>query len=73
MIRGNGLDQGADPAYALLRQRRTDLRTANKPITGEAIADGLLRYSERGQDYVDEIQQMIRGNGLDQGADGIES
>ena len=67
------LTLNSHPAYALLRQRRTDLRTANKPITGEAVADGLLRYSERGQDYVDEIQQMIRGNGLDQGADGIES
>ena len=42
-------------------------------LPARRVADGLLRYSERGQDYVDEIQQMIRGNGLDQGADGIES
>jgi uncharacterized FlgJ-related protein len=29
------------------------------------LAEGLMRYSERGQDYVEEIRAMIRINHLD--------
>ena len=29
------------------------------------LADGLIRYSERGQEYVDTLKGIIRVNGLD--------
>ena len=51
-------------AYADLRAARADLRAANQPVTGNAMANHLLRYSERGSDYVEEIQSMIRVNKL---------
>ena len=51
-------------AYADLRAARADLRAANQPVTGNAMANHLLRYSERGLDYVEEIQSMIRVNNL---------
>ena len=51
-------------AYADLRAARADLRAANQPVTGNAMANHLLRYSERGLDYVEEIQSMIRVNKL---------
>ncbi|WP_235335528.1 glucosaminidase domain-containing protein [Photobacterium halotolerans] len=49
-------------AYAELRDIRANERAAGQPVTGLKLAEGLHRYSERGQDYVDEIQGMIRHN-----------
>ncbi|MCK6264998.1 glucosaminidase domain-containing protein [Vibrio sp. ZSDE26] len=53
-------------AYQDLRNIRFDLHSNNLDLldTDSAIelANGLIRYSERGQPYVDEIQSMIRFN-----------
>ena len=49
-------------AYADLREIRANLRAKNRPITAEALAQGLQNYSIRGQDYIDEILSMIRVN-----------
>lgn len=49
-------------AYAELREIRANEREAGQPVTGLKLAEGLHRYSERGQEYVDEIQGMIRHN-----------
>jgi Bax protein len=51
-------------AYKQLRKMRAKLRTDNESITGSILAEGLLRYSERGKAYVEEIQSMIRFNKL---------
>lgn len=53
-------------AYADLRDRRASLRSAGKDISGLALTPALIRYSERGQEYVSELQAMIRGNELQQ-------
>ena len=34
-------------------------------VSGTALAETLLRYSERGQVYVDELKALIRINRLD--------
>jgi Bax protein len=49
-------------AYQGLRQIRLQLRKDKKPVTAKALSNGLLRYSERGQDYIDELQSMLRVN-----------
>ncbi|WP_459779799.1 glucosaminidase domain-containing protein [Photobacterium sp. R1] len=49
-------------AYAELREIRAQERASGHKITGLKLAEGLHRYSERGQEYVDEIQGMIRHN-----------
>lgn len=49
-------------AYADLREIRSRLRANQIPITGVALAEGLMNYSERGAAYVDELQSMIRYN-----------
>ena len=49
-------------AYKELRTIRAQLRSNNLPITGNALAEGLVSYSERGHDYVEELQAMIRFN-----------
>lgn len=53
-------------AYRDLRSIRTDLRQDGKEITGPRLADGLLKYSERGQEYVGDLKAMIRKNQLAQ-------
>jgi len=50
------------PSYAPLRERRAALRAAGEAPTALALADGLGRYSERGEAYVQEVKSMIRHN-----------
>lgn len=51
-------------AYRKLREIREQLRQAEEPVTGIALTTGLLKYSQRGEEYVGEIQSMIRQNRL---------
>lgn len=52
-------------AYAPLRQRRARMRQEGRPLDPVQLAEGLLRYSERGKAYVRAVQALIRSNGLD--------
>ncbi|MEQ8691769.1 MAG: glucosaminidase domain-containing protein [Pseudomonadales bacterium] len=52
-------------AYRDLRRLREQLRSTGEPLSGEHLAQGLARYSERGAVYVDEVVSMIRYNELD--------
>lgn len=52
------------PSYRELRQIRTQSRDKGQFATGAQLAQGLSRYSERGQDYVEEIRSMIHHNNL---------
>jgi Bax protein len=49
-------------AYKDLRIIRQNLRQADKPVTARALAAGLSSYSERGQEYIDELLSMLRVN-----------
>lgn len=51
-------------AYRTLRKIRNKLNIENKPTTGIQLAEGLLNYSERGQEYIEELQSMIKFNKL---------
>ncbi|MEO9903434.1 MULTISPECIES: glucosaminidase domain-containing protein [Alphaproteobacteria] len=51
-------------AYREFREDRAAARAEGKPFSGEALASALSRYSERGQDYIKEIRQIIVGNDL---------
>ncbi len=50
------------PAYKDLRIIREKSRDKQQPITAYGLAEGLTRYSERGEEYVDELRQMMRFN-----------
>ncbi|MDT8399758.1 MAG: glucosaminidase domain-containing protein, partial [Pseudomonadales bacterium] len=52
------------PSYQNLRRMRMQLREQNKAINGYNLSEGLHSYSERGEDYVDELQSIILSNGL---------
>ncbi|BFT32216.1 glucosaminidase domain-containing protein [Alteromonas sp. D210916BOD_24] len=51
-------------AYADLRTLRANLREANHPVTGLALASTLLRYSEEGPLYVKKVSDFIQYNEL---------
>ena len=54
------LNLNTHPRYRPMREIRAHLRSSNVQLTGMALADGLLHYSERRQAYVDELKSMIR-------------
>lgn len=49
-------------AYKDLRGLRIQERITDNTVTSGTVTAGLLSYSERGQDYIDELNQMIRIN-----------
>ncbi len=53
-----------NPSYAYLRELRAQMRMKDKPLDSRALAQGLLRYSERGHVYISEIHDIIRINDL---------
>jgi len=53
------------PQYEEFRRQRHSLRDAEAELTGIALADSLVDYSERGEDYVAEIKALIRQNALE--------
>lgn len=63
-IRGYMNNLNRNGAYRKLREIRAELRRSGQPVTGIALAKGLLKYSQRGAEYVREIQTMIRQNKL---------
>lgn len=49
-------------AYRVFRTIRADLRAQKQTLSPEILATGLLPYSERGVDYVIDINNMLRHN-----------
>jgi Bax protein len=50
------------PAFAELRSIRAKLRNTGQVISATKLVDGLGKYSERGKEYIKELQNMIRLN-----------
>lgn len=53
-------------AYAYFRELRTQMRVEQNTLSGEILAEGLVSYSTRGDEYIAELQAMIRVNQLSQ-------
>ncbi len=70
-VRGYFLNLSSHPAYEDFRRLRARLKNSNQPLTSLALADGLIRYSERGQAYVDTLKGIIRVNKLDIADDAV--
>lgn len=51
-------------AYRLFRLKRQAMRADGRPLGAMALAGTLLRYSQRGYDYVVELRQIMLGNDL---------
>tara|TARA_R110000772_G_scaffold31392_3_gene77542 strand:+ start:311 stop:1138 length:828 start_codon:yes stop_codon:yes gene_type:complete len=52
------------PNYQHLRDIREELRVQGLPIDGITLSEGLDTYSERGNEYIFELQSMIHSNNL---------
>lgn len=52
-------------AYQQVRDVREQDRQNNRALSGVRLAAGLISYSERGEDYIEEIRSMIRFNNLE--------
>ncbi len=63
-VSGYILNLNTNKAYQPLRSIRKGLRKSGKEITGPRLADGLLKYSERGNEYVADLKAMIQKNRL---------
>lgn len=51
-------------AYAAFRIKRAEMRRRRGWLDGYALADGLVKYSERREAYLTAIRSIMRGNGL---------
>lgn len=49
-------------AYRLFRSIRADLRSQNIKPTAEKLVFGLINYSERKDEYIDELLEMLKHN-----------
>jgi len=63
-VRGYFINLMSHPAYEDFRRLRAELRAAGKPLDSMTLADGLLRYSERGDEYVKSLKGIMRVNKL---------
>ena len=63
-IRAYFRNLNTNPNYAYLRELRAQMRMKDKPLDSRALAQGLLRYSERGHVYISELHDIIRINDL---------
>ena len=52
------------PSYSYLRELRARMRDRNRPLDPLRLAMGLGSYSQRGDNYVDEVQNLIMQNQL---------
>jgi len=60
------LNINSNSAYQKLRDLRVKIHNENRELSGYELATTLDKYSERGQAYIDGLQQMIRYNKLQQ-------
>jgi Bax protein len=70
-VRGYFINLMSHPAYEDFRRIRAEARATGRPLRSLELADGLIRYSERGQEYVDTLKGIIRVNGLDIADDAV--
>lgn len=63
-VRGYIHNVNVGHAYAELRELRAQRRGSGDGVTAHALAAGLERYSERGEEYVAELRSMMENNDL---------
>lgn len=64
-VRAYKVNLNTHDAYSEFRRTRAEMRAAGKPLSGIDLVPTLIRYSEIGEEYVRTIEDIIRGNNLD--------
>ncbi len=65
-VRSYMMNLNTHDAYIPLRKIRKSLRQQGKKVTGNKLSHGLNKYSERGEEYGEELREMIDFNQLTQ-------
>jgi Bax protein len=63
-VRGYFINLMSHPGYEDFRRLRAEMRAAGEPLSSMRLADGLLRYSERGEEYVKSLKGIMSVNKL---------
>ncbi len=63
-VRSYMINLNRNSNYPELRRRRAELKKHNLPVTGVALAPSLIKYSERGVVYTNDVISMINYNGF---------
>lgn len=63
-VAGYFMNLNTHQPYSYMRELRSHMREESQPIDSMVLAFGLGRYSERGDHYVDEVQNIIIQNDL---------
>ena len=58
------LNLNTHPAYQPLRKRRAELHKLGKDVTGRALVETLVNYSERGEEYIKSLKAIMNANRL---------
>jgi Bax protein len=59
------LNLNTHPSYAQFRTARAEMRKANRPLDGAKLAEHLGSYSEKGDNYIELVQGMIKRDRLE--------
>lgn len=65
-VRGYAYNLNSHRAYRDFRSQRAQMRAQGQDLDGATLAGTLLRYSERGEHYVETIRALMRQNALSQ-------
>lgn len=63
-VRAYVFNLNSHPAYAAFRKIRLQARRRGEPISSYALAQALLRYSEKGPAYVQTVRSVMKDNDL---------
>ena len=63
-VRAYMLNLNTQRSYEELRRQRTRMKQREEPLSGLALTRALSKYSEKGQEYVNTLQGIIRVNQL---------
>jgi uncharacterized FlgJ-related protein len=59
------LNLNSNNAYSDLRNKRAEIRSHDKEISGLALVDTMTHYSQRGKAYVQDLKNLIKHNHLE--------
>lgn len=59
------LNLNSNTAYSDFRNKRAEIRQRNKEITGLSLVGTMVHYSQRGKDYVKNLENLITYNHLE--------
>lgn len=63
-VRGYARNLNSHSAYRDFRNARNTMRQRGRPLDGHALAGFILRYSERGENYIKSLRVIISANNL---------